>query len=261
GTQGSARRSAVHRGQPARVGHGRRRARSHGRYRDRGRWQSQRRGDGLRALGGRKPGIAHRRQRAGSAPDGRGRRHLHRQGDDGQAGHRSPKATRTRAPTAAGSSSGSRTGKTERAKGGPGPAKGGAYSAEGGPGPTERQAPLRSFTSPPCGEVGGEAAGRGRRIFHLPARRGGRRRSRRVGANAYPLRAAAAFFFATLAGIFRVTSSARLMSAAGAFTRQFPGTTTYPPILCPATGSKSLPPCFLTASISAGGSRRTSSSP
>src|SRR5439155_12105360 len=84
---------------------------------------------------------------------------------------------------------------------------------------------------------------------------------RRGGQNAYPFRAATALFFATLAGIFRVTSSARLMSAAGAFTRQFPGTTTYPPILCPATGSKSRPPCFLTASISAGGSRRTSSSP
>src|SRR5439155_1057746 len=83
--------------------------------------------------------------------------------------------------------------------------------------------------------------------FHLPARRGGRRRSRRVGANAYPFPAAAALFFATLAGILRVTSSARLMSAAGAFSRQFPGTTTYPPILCPATGSKSRPPCFLTS--------------
>src|SRR5213076_790 len=217
----------------------------------RGRWQGQRRGDGLRALGGRKPGIAHRRQRAGGAPDGRGRRHLHRQGDNGQAGHRTPKATRTRAPTAAGSSSGSRTGKTDRAKGGPGPAKGGAHSAEGGPGPTERQAPLRADKSPPPHSWGGGPKGRrGCALeFHLPARRGGRRRSRRVGANAYPFPAAAAFF---LAGILRVTSSARLMSAIGAFTRQFPGTTTYPPILCPATGSKSRPPCFLTASISAG---------
>src|SRR2546429_7477775 len=39
------------------------------------------------------------------------------------------------------------------------------------------------FTSPLAGEVGGEAAGG--LAFHLPACRGGRRRSRRVGAWPY----------------------------------------------------------------------------
>src|SRR6266480_498932 len=49
---------------------------------------------------------------------------------------------------------------------------------------------LETFTSPLAGEVGGKAAGWGPEIkaqclardFHLPARRGGRRQSRRVGA-------------------------------------------------------------------------------
>src|SRR2546423_4938412 len=53
-------------------------------------------------------------------------------------------------------------------------------SAAQPPGGEGRTSP---FTSPLAGEVGGAAAGWGRSYlaFHLPARRGGRRRSRRVG--------------------------------------------------------------------------------
>src|SRR5438093_11454541 len=51
------------------------------------------------------------------------------------------------------------------------------------------------------------------------------------------------------------------MSAVGGLARQSPGTMTYPPILCPAIGSKSCPPCFLTFAISSSGRRTNRSSP
>ena len=64
-------------------------------------------------------------------------------------------------------------------------------------------------------------------------------------------------------GMARVSASERLIkaSAGAGLARQSPGTMTYPPILCPAIGSKSRPPCFLTAVISVSGNLTTSSSP
>src|SRR5690242_15226025 len=87
---------------------------------------------------------------------------------------------------------------------------------------------------------------------------GGRRPTE--GRGSYLLLAAA--FFGILAGILRAVSSAFLTRArAEADFLHSPGTITYPPILCPAIGSKSRPPEAFTFAISASGSRTVSSSP
>src|SRR6266550_3941133 len=106
------------------------------------------------------------------------------------------------------------------------------------------RSPGRSAAKPPGGDL---------MLATSPPRLPGRSAAKPPGGDLRPLDYLL-FGFGFFAGILRVSSSARLISAAGGFARQSPGTITYPPILCPAMGSKSPPPDFLTLAISSSGS-------